>query len=342
MGDIDAAVDKAVSTLSGSGNPPSPSGSPADVTPASTPTAPSGVPATTPGPGVASVPAATPEGATTLPGDDDGATLQSQDWLDLEKRRSILNGARTKERSKLLASLGLRDDTPVETLRPHLTLLMRDAVEYHRQLTDSLQRRGLLAAAAATPPTPPPPQRTAPATRPIPQPDLHFSDGRRAYSAEGAADLVDWATANMRDELDEMLAARLGPLEETNEVVRGEHMRAEAHQIAADVLAEASTWAYFDEFKSQIADLMTQDKRVTVHSAYNRLLQQKLKTEPAKIREQARIATLQDIRQARPGGSVSIVPGAAPVAEKPRRGGGSLDDVFEQAVNRAIATTQSG
>ncbi|HEV8208516.1 MAG TPA: hypothetical protein VGP77_00280 [Vicinamibacterales bacterium] len=274
-----------------------------------------------------------------MPDDDDGPTLNSQDWLDLDKRRSILNGARTKERTKLLSSLGLRTETPLETLRPHLALMTSDVVEYHRQLTDSLQRRGLLPAAAAPPaPVPDRADPAPPQPRAMPQPDLQFSDGRRAYSAEGAADLIDWATQNLRDEWDQMLAARLGPMESTHAAVRGAQMRAEANQVAADVIAEASTWAYFDDFRGQIADLMAQDKRVTVHSAYNRLLQERLKTEPAKIREQARQATLQEIRTTTRNGGASIVPGQAIVAEK-RKGSGGLDDLFEQAVNRALATT---
>lgn len=338
MGDMDSAVDRAVETLAGSGTPSSPS-TPAPSPSVSAPVTPAGASA---GPGSGPTPATPSDSARAAipPDDDDGSTLNSQDWLDLEKRRSILSGARTKERSKLLSSLGLRNETPLETLRPHLALMTSDVVEYHRQLTDSLQRRGLLRPAAAAPPAPAPERSEQPPPQPraMPQPDLQFSDGRRAYSAEGAADLIDWATDNLRAEWDQMLAARLGPMESTHAAVRGAQMRAEANQVASDVISEASTWAYFEDFREEIANLMQQDKRVTVHSAYNRLLQERLKTEPAKIREQARQATLQEIRSTTRNGGASIVPGQAIVAEK-RKGSGGLDDLFEQAVNRALATT---
>lgn len=335
MGDMDAAVDRAVSELAGSGQPGSAEPASSSQPPSATVT-PAAAPATGAGSAPASDESGTPATAAITPADDDGELLNSKDWLDLEKRKGILKGARTRERDAVLRDLGLRPDVPLDQLRPHLSLLLSDAGEYHRQLTEALQRRGILAAPAVEPPTAPPAPEPPPQRRPLPQPDLLFADGRRAFSAEAAAELADWVAEGLRAEFAQVLDERLGPLQETDRALRADQIRLRAHETAAAVIGEASTWAYFDEFREQIADMMAADKRVTVHSAYNRLLQERLKTEPQRIKEQARQETLREIRSTRTG-SPSIVPGQAPVAA-PRKSGGSLDDVFTQAVNRAFAS----
>lgn len=347
MGDtVDAAVDRAVSDLAGSGNPPSaePTSATAPSPLRSTSTA---TPAAEPATGAGSAPASVSPTTTTAAagaitqGDDDGELLSQKDWLDVEKRRAILKGARTKERTTILRDLGLRSDVPLEQLRPHLSLMLSDIGEYHRQLTDTLQRRGLIqqpheapSAQPQAPPAPPPQQR-----RELPEPDLVFADGRRAFSAEAAAELADWVAEGLRQEFNQALEDRLNPLQETHTAVRAAQIRMQAHDHASQVIGEASQWAHFGEFREQIADMMDADKRVTVFSAYNRLLQEKLKTEPARLKEQARQETLREIRTSRTG-SPSIVPGQAPVAAS-RKSGGSLDDVFSDAVSRAFATVPS-
>lgn len=339
MGDMDQAVDHAMSVLSGSGNPPpaeAPAPSSSNGLP-SAPVTPARAPTTGPGLGSASDTSGSTVEATRPPEDDDGDTLAAPEWLDLEKRRTILKSARAKERATLLRDLGLSPEMPIDRLRPHLSLMMRDIGEYHRQLTDALQRQGILQAPPPPAPAAPAPSPSAPATpEPIPQPDLVFADGRRAYSAEGAAALVQWAIEGLRSDVVAEMEERLSPLQQTHQQLRAQEIRRVAHDQAAGIMAEASTWAHFDEFREKIADMIQADKRHTVFSAYNRLLQEKLKTESARLKEQTRTETLQEIRSARPG-APSIVPGQAPVAAQ-RKTGGTLDDLIGQAVTRAYAT----
>ena len=338
---MDAAIDRAASTLAGSGQPgsaeaaaPSASSSSAAGSPPAAPAAGSGV--------TESAPAASTQGApaATGPGDDDGDTLSSQDWLDLQKRREILNGARTRERAKLLKDLGLSTDAPLDQVRQHLSLMLTDLPEYHRQLTATLQARGVIPRPAASEP-PTAPQAARPTRAPMPQPDLVFSDGRRAYSAESAAALVDWVADGLRNEFGVLLDERLGPMQQTHQAMRAQQFQAEARQIADTVLAEASTWAYFSEFAPRIAEMMQADRRVTVQSAYNRLLQERLKTEPARLKEEARQATLRELQTTTKTGSPSITPGRPVVAERRKGGSSSLDDALDAAISRAVATVSA-
>lgn len=212
--------------------------------------------------------------------------------------------------------------------------MMSDIGEYHRQLTDALQRRGVLQ--APEPPAPPAPPPAAYEPSPIPQPDLVFADGRRAFSAEGAAALVQWAIEGLRSEVAATMDERLSPLQQTHTQLRAQQIQQEAHETASSIITEASSWAHFDEFRTKIADMIHADGRHTVFSAYNRLLQEKLKTESARLKEQTRTETLQEIRSARTG-APSIVPGQAPVAAQ-RKPSGNLDDLIGAAVSRAYAT----
>lgn len=340
MGDtFGDAVDRAVTDLSAGGDQPpatpaapntSTTPPPSSTAAASPPAVPAAGSGTEPQPPTSTQPAT---GAKDQ-GDDDGETLNSKDWLSLEKRREILKGARDKQRRVMLQELGLKEETPLDALRPHLTLMMADPAEYYRQLGETLRARGVIPAEPAAPqvqpPPPPPPQPRRP-----PQPDLVFADGRQAYSAEAAANLVDFAMAMLRGEFAQVLEDRLSPLQQTHEAVRTSQIRQQAYTVASEAINEASTWIHFEELRPKIAALMAADKRVTLQSAYNRLLQEKMKTEPAKIREETRLATLKEIQQA-PHQAQGIVPRSGAAITNPNSRPKTMDDVFGDAVSKAL------
>lgn len=344
---FDNAVDQAVSTLSGvpASNPATPSESTSSA-PSSSPLSASAAPpdASAAGSGSEPAPSENIEAASTAPasGEDDGEILQSQAWLDLEKRRSILNNARAKERQRVIESeFGLPRGANLEQWRPHIHALSTDVVGYWRQLGETLLQAGILPNApqgqydAGSAPS-------APQARPDPrqqlqrpEPALIFADGRRAFDEAGAEQLVSWAITSAREDMRREFEQRFGPLEQTDTRLRAEEVRMTAHRVAADAIGEAKTWAHFEELRPQIAELMEGDRRVTLFSAYNRLLQPLLRGKSERIKEETRLATLKEV-QSRPGGRTSIVPGASNVAVASNRGR-SMEDVFDRAVSAAIA-----
>ncbi len=358
-GDIGAAVDRAATAVSGGTTATTEAPSTSTSTPAKQPTpAPSsstpagGSPSPAPAAASGSEAAPTTAGKTQAPAtgatDEDGEIIQDQGWLNLDKRRTILSNARTKAQQQaretiLEQELGLPKGVNLQSVRTHLQMLGSDAVAYHRQLGENLRRRGLLPPEGASTP-PPTTVQTPPAAatpRPRPQPDLVFNDGRRAYSEEAQADLLEWQSEQLTAQFNRALEERLGPMQETHEIVQAEAVRNEAHAVAAATLEEASTWHRFGEFKKQIAELMVADRRVTVFSAYNRLLQAALKNENARVAEESRTATLDELSR-RPGRD--LVPGspaATVVDPAARKRGGSLDDLLTDAVTRSIAKHSS-
>lgn len=168
-----------------------------------------------------------------------------------------------------------------------------------------------------------------------------FSDGRRAYSEAAQAELMEWQREQLTAQFNRELDERFGPLQETHEHVQQEVMRNEARQVAQATLDECQHWHRFGEFRNKIAEMMIADKRVTVFSAYNRLLQSALKTETTRVKEQARTETLDELSR-RPG--QSLVPGSPAstiIDPASRKKGSSFDDTLTDAVSRAMAKHSS-
>lgn len=315
-GDISAAIEKATASPEPSGSP-SPSAAPSSAPAAAPPSAP-------PARGSGSEPtpsaprsAVAPTTRASEPSDPSGKPVEPP----AERWPSILENARTKARQEAEAQFrelyGLSQGVDPVAVRAHLSALMADPVAYHRQLTDSLTRQGLMG------------QPQQPAQRPAP--DLRSEDGRAAYSAEALEQLLAWQQA----QLDQKLSQILAPLQQTHQTVQVERMRQQAWSSAEAEVSEAKTWDGFEELRPQIHELMAADKRVTLWSAYNRLHQAQLKDRDEKIRRETRQATLTEL-QSRPNPS-TVTPAQPRLSGTPRSNGRGLNADLDDAIARAMA-----
>lgn len=148
-----------------------------------------------------------------------------------------------------------------------LALLSRDPVAFHRELSQELQRNGLL------PSQPAPPTRAA-QSEAMPEPDLiNPETGELIYSATQLQKALDW-----RDRQSEQKRqAEIEPLLQSHRQAQQEReysqVKTTADKHASEAIAEASQWEAFDELKPKIAALMRNDRRWSLEGAYNRVFQ---------------------------------------------------------------------
>lgn len=334
-GVIGAAVDKAASSGSTPESPSGGAGDAARTTPlapssAPTPAADTAAPSGTEGQAFdarstdapttrASAPDATPEPPAAEP--------PPQKW------GQVLENARAKAtsatRTQVFSEYGLADDLDPVEVRAHLDLLRRDP-QLHAELTlQALKRDGTYQPRQRETPDERFPEERQPIQ--LPQPALTSVDGQSAFTAEQVLQVVQIALGNFRREL----GGELQPLQAMHQQAQVAQVRAEARAYAGDAVAEARSWAHFPELTPRIREIMVTDGRATLLSAYNRALQEHLRTSQQAIKQQTRRETLDEIQQAskantiRPGAGVPAASGT-----KPTRGG--LDARLDRALSAAL------
>jgi hypothetical protein len=133
----------------------------------------------------------------------------------------------------------------------------------------------------------------------------------------------------MTDDIIRRVEGRLQPIE-------SDRMESMASDYARSQIEEMKTWPHFDEFRERMGRMMLADGRVTLESAYNRLLRDRLKNRDTEIREETRTKTLEELRTApdpntpRPGKPMPSQAGRA-------RKGQSLDTRIDQAFEKAVS-----
>lgn len=169
---------------------------------------------------------------------------------------------------------------------------------------------------------------------PLPDPALVSVDGQRAYTADQVHQVVMAALMQFRQQL----SGELQPLQTMHQQARVAQIRAEAQTYAGEAVREASSWHRFAELKDRIREIMVSDKRTTLLSAYNRALQEDLKTSDTRLKTETRRQTLDEIRQASEANTIR--PGAAAAARSgPREARGGLDARLDRAINAALTST---
>lgn len=116
------------------------------------------------------------------------------------------------------------------------------------------------------------PRQDMPAEDAMPEPDLHFEDGRKSYSADGLAKRDQWLLKQWESKIDE----RIAPLAKNGENAN----RYVAAQIEQTIKAQAETSAkseidslrqqypQFEEHKSAVADAMEANPSWTLSQAW--------------------------------------------------------------------------
>ena len=331
--DINAAVDAAVS------------GTPASSATTTEPSTPSpSAPAETP---LTSTPAAAsgPDAQSSTPRKTDEPTIQAGDSTTTrdttqsttpsepprEKWDTILTNARNDRESEVLQSLGVPQGADRAVVKQHMAALFADPVAYHRQLTDSLTRAGMLRGDAPQPSNQPIAQNRN--DEPI-TPDLRTEDGTGVYSERAMARLLEQQANALRREFSSLV----NPLQEAHQHAQIQQINEQAMSAAKSQLDEAMQWDGFKELQTQIREAMARDGRVTLESAYARLYQGWRKEQDQKLRSDTRQAVLAEIQKA-PVIANTANPGATtPVAAKVKVRQ-TLDEQFDEALSRAMATS---
>lgn len=181
-----------------------------------------------------------------------------------------------------------------------LALLSRDPVAFHRELSQELQRNGLLPSEA-----PAPAQRGAAPTS-EPEPDLVNPDtGELLYSAPQ----LQKALAYRESQIEARIRAELRPLMDTHWQTQNERELAQvkttAEHHASEAIAEASQWEGFDELKPKIAALMRQDRRYSLEGAYNRVFQSEYLPN---LKQRERASVVAELNQKGRAASSSVSP----------------------------------
>jgi hypothetical protein len=169
---------------------------------------------------------------------------------------------------------------------------------------------------------------------PMPDPALVSVDGQKAYTADQVLQVVNAALANFRQQM----SGELQPLQVMHHHARVAQIRAEAQTYAGEAVREAQGWHRFGELTPRIREIMVNDKRTTLLSAYNRALQEDLKQSTSTIKAETRRQTLDEIKQASEANTIR--PGAAATARSgTREQRGGLDARLDRAINAALTST---
>lgn len=186
------------------------------------------------------------------------------------------------------------DRQAVENLRAFDQRFNQDPIATYRWLGEQLAMRGYQVSPQQQ--AQPAPQQVAqPDT--LPGPDYQYRDEQgnvqQFYSAGQLQKVVSF--------LENKLTQRMAPLEQH---IGSQQMHMRAQQEAQGILAEAETWPHFGEFKTDIWQEMANDRRISLETAYRRVVM------PA-IRERERQALLAELRE-KPGATTASPSAAQP------------------------------
>jgi len=271
---------------------------------------------------------------------EDEIVRDGNGWLTLEKRRTILSNARdkaaTEERARLLTTLGVPEGANLDAVSRHVSLLVRNEVEYYQHLGRSLRARGLLSdeAPARSDPSQPTERRqaAAPSSFNLPEPTYRTADGAGIYSTDDMKTIVN----TLIEHLNGVVDSRVEPHSKVITEVETERAWLKADREAVHDIEQAKKWPHFDKLGKRVGQLMRAaaqrgDNGYTLKNAYNEAYVEWDVSE-APIREQTTRERLAAELNQQP--AADITSPAAPVV-RPGRGPRSRDDMFTDAVDRA-------
>lgn len=229
------------------------------------------------------------QGATTQPqssdDSDDGSTLPSDGAIPVSRVQKIIQNARKKAAAEVEGRFSWAKDVKPEQYNEHrqiLTWLDSDPVGFHKFLDSQLKSNPQYAPAFQSAAQP---QQTDPE----PQPDVQLTDGSLTYSRDQFGKLFAWRER----QVEERIAARFGPIEQAFKQQAAQYAGLSKAQA---VLSEAKTWPAFSENMQEIRQLMTEDKRVTLESAYRRVVVPKMQQADKDRKDALRQEILQELK----------------------------------------------
>lgn len=251
---------------------------------------------------------------------DDESTLPQVGAIPVERVRAILQNARKKAAAETEGRYAWAKDVQPEQYAQHreiLNWLDNDPVAFYKFLDSQLKAHPTYAQALQ-------PARPAAQADPEPKPDLQLADGTFTYSRDQFNKLFEWRER----QLEQRVTQKFAPLQDAfDKQARLSSGMAKA-QAAID---EARTWQGFNENIKDIYSLMKADKRVTLESAYRRVVVPKLAQSDKDKRESLRQEILQELKS-KPAANTETpgrVTNAAPASYK----GKSTEEIMRMVMS---------
>ena len=254
--------------------------SPSESAPVTPPPSSTDVKTTSPASGTGPVSAPSPPSSTvqaTTPPSGEDDDLKDAGWLDLNKRRILLQNAREKERTKAIGDLKTRLG-----LDPTDPNVVANIQAFFGNPKAYVQRYGAtwgLTLAEATPVATP---KTSPAPQTFerPKPSLLAQDGvTAAYDASAIDTLLGHYDGVLAE-----LKQHLAPLQQTHADLQEERLRAHVERNATRTYEAMQKWPGFEELRPKIGALMqqswdqfyrgeiSQDQILSAESAYRQVV----------------------------------------------------------------------
>lgn len=160
----------------------------------------------------------------------------------------------------------------------------------------------------------------------MPQPDQELSDGSKVYSLDGLNALMEWQAAQVEarvtKQIEDSVTKRYGPLAEDYE----QYQRVQ--QVIPKVqqeIAEARTWALFNESEDEIVKLLQANPKLSLEGAYNKVVIPKMQTS----RDKMRTEILNEVKKAPKS---TAAPTSPTKAATPPAGPRTLEQVIQDSI----------
>jgi hypothetical protein len=249
--------------------------------------------------------------------DDDESTLPSVGAIPVERVKKIIANARHKAATEVEGRFSWAKDVDPEQFSEHqkiLGWLDTDPIGFHNFVQGQLKTDPRYASHFT---------REEPQPDPEPKPDLMLEDGTLMYSPDRLKEVITWRERQWQADMDK----RLSPLEKA---FQSASEQASGIRKAQEVLSDAKTWPGFEENMTDIRTLMEADKRVTLESAYRRVVVPKLQAKDRELRDSLRKEILNELKQ-KPAASTEVPGRVAPVTPESFKGK-STEDVMRSVL----------
>ena len=173
-------------------------------------------------------------------------------------------------------------------------------------------------------------QSDLPADDPMPEPDEELSDGSRVYSLDGLKNLLAWNARNTENRVKSAYEQQLKALQERYDPIANDWQERRRQEAILPVIqkkiAEARTWALFNENEAEILAKLQSDKTISLEGAYQAVVFPKLLADRNRMRQEV----LEEVKAAPT--STSVPTRAASKPNPAPSGPKSLEDIIKEQV----------
>lgn len=189
------------------------------------------------------------------------SATSEQGPIPYERHKAVLENARKEAQQQLQQfawAKGLSEQEVRAAIRKAQLVdeSSRDPIAFHRKLGEWLKSHPMFG-----------PRLQADAGEAEPEPDLVAENGQKVYSADQLRKWQAWNQQKLTAQMTELVS----PLQQR---LQAQDAQSSAKEWAQQQLDEARTWEGFADLQASIRERMQKDKRLTLHTAYQRAYQE--------------------------------------------------------------------